>query len=878
MAHSFSPLEIHKRVLANGLTVLVSPNARIPRVDIQMWYGVGSKDEVDGQRGMAHLLEHMLFKGTKLLSESDINLVTHKLAGESNAFTTHDYTCYTYRLPSSAWFHALPLLAECMVSARLDKEMLASELRAVVEELRMYRDDYQNTLIETMMEAIFIKHPYHYPIIGTKEDLCAITSEALRAFYKQHYHPGNATLLVAGDVEVDDVVRRAEEIFGSIPAVPGYKRGAFTCVTDLVQKNVTLYRPTKMPWVLFAYTIPGFSAAQNHIFDIAALILANGRSSRLYQRLVNEKRLAFDLDCSVYDFHDQGLFVITLYPISQDVLGQIEEIINEEIQLLMSKPLKKWEFDSARKRTLMDYATLLESSEKQAILIGSSFMATGDEQFINSYFKKSQRVTAKEIQNFFATFCQANRRHKGYLSPTSKEDLKVFKTLQDQDNAVEQRVLAKSSRNTLVEGGKFVHTITVPEEKSFTFPTPKEACLKNGIELLYYHNAHVPQVTVVLNFKATAGHNPEGKEGAFAFLLRTMTDATKKHKAYELSKMLELNGITLIPFTDGIGIKCLNTDLEMAMDIFRQVILEPAFSKESIEKVRGFVLNELEEYWDTPSDFIDQVAKEHVYKKHPYSKYPWGNKKSVTSLTAADLKECYKRLISPKDAQMVIVGDLAGCKIVELVDKTLKRWDGAVVPELSYPNLTVPTKKLVVKKMHRDQVVLAFVAPSISRLDKRYYQAAILDTVITGGGQSVASSRLFALREQTGLFYGVGGSLLYQAKEKQGLVLIKTIVSPDKIKKAQELIFQALEDVKKNGITPDEFLMAKKHLLSSTVELFESNMQMALTFLFLKKYKLNFKLFDKLSEELSILKLDEIQQLASELCDTTRMAVIRIGK
>lgn len=878
MAHSFRPLEIHKQILKNGLTVLVRPNNRVPRVDIQMWYGVGSKDETDGQRGMAHLLEHMLFKGTTLLSETDINVITHKLGGDSNAFTTHDYTCYTYRLPSASWFQALPLLAECMVNARLDEQMLASELRTVVEELRMYRDDYQNCLIEHMMETVFIEHPYHYPIIGTKQDLCGISGEHLRAFYKQHYHPGNAVLLVAGDVDVDDVFSRAQEEFGHIEPVKHYKRATFTCGSDLVQQAATLYRPTKTPWCAYAYKIPGFSAAQNHVFDIAALILANGRSSRLYQRLVNESRLAFDVECSVYDFHDQGLFIITLYPTSPKVLDQIEAIIKEEIALLAAKPLKKWEFQSAQKRTLMDYATLLESNEKQAMLIGSSFMATGDEQFINTYFTKSEKVSLKDIQSFFSAFCSPQQQHKGYLLPLLKGGLAQFKALQEEDNALEQRVLTRAVRTTPVEEGKFVESILVPEEKAFSYPAPEQLRLDNGLDLMWYHNAHVPQVTIILNLKAFAGYDPKGKDGVLAFLLRTMTDATKKHDAYALSKMLELHGISLIPFTDGIGIRCLSSDIDRAMALLKELLLQPSFAKSSVEKVRGFILNELDEYWDTPIDFIDQIAKDIMYKNHPYSKYPWGTKESITALTVRDLKACYKQFISPHDAQMVIVGDLKGINIPDIVAKTFKQWQGQEVPDLLYPEITQPRIKTLTRKMNRDQVALAFILPSIARLDERYYAAAILDTVVTGGGQGVASSRLFALREKTGLFYGIGGSLLHQAKEKQGIVLIKTIVSPDNVEKAKKLILQTLENVKKNGITQDEFDMARRHILSSTVELFENNMQVALTFLFLKKYKLKFNLFDKLSENLSIMKLDEIQAIAQQLCATKNMIVIRIGK
>ncbi len=138
---SFHPkFKVYKKILANGLTILVKPTNHIPRVETHLWYNVGSKDENYNERGMAHLLEHMLFKGTKNLSESDINAICQKLTADANAFTSQDYTCYTFRFPSNVWKIGLELLAECMQNATLKPQMLASEVKTVIEELRMYRE------------------------------------------------------------------------------------------------------------------------------------------------------------------------------------------------------------------------------------------------------------------------------------------------------------------------------------------------------------------------------------------------------------------------------------------------------------------------------------------------------------------------------------------------------------------------------------------------------------------------------------------------------------------------------------------------------------------------------------------------------------------
>ena len=176
---------VHKSVLSNGMTVLTRVVRTIPKVSLQIWYNVGSKNERAGEKGIAHLIEHMIFKGTEeMLSESDINDVTHMLSGSCNAFTSYDYTGYLFNMPTQHWKDMLPIMADCMENARFDKEMLASEMKAVIQELKMYKDHYVRSMIEELVSIVFSHHPYSYPIIGFKQDLWNAKSECSCYFIK----------------------------------------------------------------------------------------------------------------------------------------------------------------------------------------------------------------------------------------------------------------------------------------------------------------------------------------------------------------------------------------------------------------------------------------------------------------------------------------------------------------------------------------------------------------------------------------------------------------------------------------------------------------------------------------------------------------------
>jgi len=869
---------VSKKRLHNGLTILAKKNSVIPRVEVQLWYNVGSKHEESGEKGLAHLIEHMMFKGTKKLSESDINLITHKLGGQANAFTTQDYTSFTFTLPSNAWHEALPILAECMQHATFNAQMLASEVKAVIEELRMYRDDHQNSVLEKMIAAIFPEHPYHYPIIGSKHDLCNLDRDALMAFYKKHYHPNNATLVIVGDIDIDNVFELAEKYFGNIPAAENYTQPVFYFDDDIESKSVTLYRQTSSPWSCYMYKIPGILVGKNHIFNIASLILASGKSSRLYKKLVEDEELAIDVDSFIFDFFERGLFGIAVYPKDLESIPVIEKIIEQELVRLATEPIEDWEFSAAKKRVHVDYTTLLEDSEKQAETIGASFLATNDENFIETYLHSIEAITKEELQAFFLEYTSPSVQHKGYLLVMNDQDKKRLEILQKETDQLERVILAKHIRTEPIEPGKWANTINTPALINFTSPKPESFTLDNGLDVIYYNNPAVGQISGVLSFKANYFYEEPEYSGVLNFLLRLLTDQTAQYSSEVLNKILEINGLYISPSTDHITLKCLTEDLKKSLEMLFEMLTNPKFDKKTIEKLRMHSLSELDDFWDTPLEFADQLAKDLIYKSHPYSKNSLGTRDGIKNITPKVLQEYYQKFISPQEAILVLTGDLNGYNIKALVQEIFRSWHGPSIPDLVLPALQAPEKaEIIVHQITRDQIVLGFTALSIARTDPDYLSVALLDIILTGGSHGGSSSRLFALRELEGLFYAIGGSLLHNAREAQGMVLIKTIVSADKAEQAQNLILKTIENFGNCGITDEEFSMAKNLLLVSSADLFDSNTQMAYTFLFLKKFKLSFDLFDKQGVILSILKIDKLNELAKRLCAQQQISIIKVG-
>jgi zinc protease len=820
----------------------------------------------------------MTFKGTKKLSETDINLISYKLTGYVNAFTSPDATCYIFRLPSHVWHYSLEILSDCMNNVSFRPYTLASEIKAIVEEFHLYRDDYQTYLIEQIVRSIWPEHPYNSPIIGSLSSIGNTTRETILNFYKKHYNPKNSTLVIVGDVKLNKALKLAQKNFEHIKAPQEYIKQKYLFTPEVMTQKITLYRNITTPWSCFVYQLPGSQEGKNYLYDITGLILANNRSSRLYTKLVHTHQLAIDIDCSINDFFDATLFIISVYPKDLSCLPQIEKIINEELEKFTKDPIENWEFESAKKRVYFDYSVLCDNISKQALLIGNYFLATRDQNFIEKYKEEISTLKSTELQKFFAQYFIQSKQHQGHLVPASSQEIEILKTQINIQANEEQKLLKKYKRVRAIDKPMLSKKISIATAPKFKYPKPKTFKYNNGLELIYYNNKTSNTITILLAFKVDPLYDPDDKNGLLSFLLRVLTEETSKYTVEEFSKLCETNGVYISSSNEIISVSCTPKELEKSLEILAQIVTSPAFNTDTIEKIRARILNEISEFWDTPIEFIDQKIREALYEGHPYSKNPLGTLASVTNITQEDLKNYYSRYITPQGATLVISGNLEHYKITQCVKKYFDIWAGPKVPKLIFPKLKSPKAQEILIPFQKDQVVIALAAHTINRFHKDYLALALIDIVLTGGAAQSSNSRLFEIREKTGLFYNIGGSLVYGAREEPGLMYIKTLVTPDKVKKAKKLIIDALEKIKNQGLTQEEFLLAKNLFISSSIELFESNSNIAYAFLFLKKFNLGFNLFDKQGELLSIISRKNVNKVSQKYCNINKLVIINVGR
>ncbi len=880
---------IHK-TLDNGLNVIINPDKTVPKVSVQLWYDVGSKDERDGQKGLAHLLEHMIFKGTKKLSESDINMITQKLSGYTNAFTSYDYTGYLFDFPANHWNAALAMLSDCMSNCTFPEDMLQSELKAVIQELKMYKDNYVSSLIETMTSSVFPDHPYHHPIIGYKQDLWNITRKGLVDFYNTHYKPNNATLVVVGDVDPEKAFADIEKYFGAIPAGNTTEKTEHYAQQDIGRTSTTLYRDIQRPLLMYAWRVPGISKNSEFILNVFAHIMGQSANARLYRLLVDELQLATDVSMFLDDLFEHGLLFLHVDPADEDSIDEIEKHVRNVIDQLRNE-VSDDEITRAIKQVHMGHLVQGETLQERAYMIGKGFLATGNPNYVNDFIQTDEHVVMQQIKELITDCLRVTTMHKGLIAPLPQSEKKHWLAVQEESDKTDAIILSRKVRETEIEPGKLVHQIDIKKMAPFTVPQHEMVELENGLKVLYSptgaqradaqradaQRAGAQKVELVLDFEPQFYHDPQHQQGLCNFAFALLEEGTKKFNKSSLMQELAHRGMHLDVRAGVIAITLLKEDLSFALKLLNQLVQHALFEVDAVEKVRAQIVSEIDDFWDEPNSFIKQIAREHVYENHPYSKQFLGTKDSIGAITRDDLVNYYEQFITPNNARLAIVGTFNERELKKQLNDALSDWQSATSCSIDWPYLIVPKQKEIIHPITRDQVVLAFTGLSVDRKHEMYDQLLVFDQIFAGGVTGSMSSHLFQLREQTGLFYTIGGSLVFGADEQPGMFFIKTIVSQDRLGEAEKVIKQTMQSSAQQ-VDEQEFRAAKDALSHALVDQFATQRGIAQSFLAIERLGMPKDYYAQRINMIEQVQQQEMLKAVQKIMNIDNISTIKVGR
>src|SRR6266545_2163023 len=418
-AAAAQPSPVTEATLDNGLRVLVLEDHRNSIATVQTWYRVGARNEVPGETGLAHFLEHMMFKGTPTHGKGQFALLVEQNGGQDNAFTSHDETSYYANIAADRVDLVLGLEADRMRQLLLDPKEIESERQVVMEERRTRtEDDPDGFLSEEFLAAAYKAHPYGWPVIGWMDDIQRINPKELRAFYDRYYQPNNALLVVAGDVDTRRVIARAREAFGRIP------RGAAPPTMDaveppqLAERRVLVYKAdARAPIVYIGFHVPNYSSKDAPALELLSTILQEGRASRLYRSLVYERRLALSIGGDyTYLSQDPNLFWFSGTPLPGQTYETLERAIMAEIERVKNEPVPDEELERAKNQIEAAFVWRQDSVYSRASSV-ARFELTGSWRNSESFVPLIRQVTAADLQRAARAYFQTDRRTVAVLLP-----------------------------------------------------------------------------------------------------------------------------------------------------------------------------------------------------------------------------------------------------------------------------------------------------------------------------------------------------------------------------------------------------------------------------------------------------------------------------
>jgi len=413
---------VQEFVLDNGLKILLAEDHKSPSVTFQIWYRVGGRNEKDGKSGLAHFLEHMMFKGTPTTGPEEYSRIIAKNGGRSNAFTSNDMTVYFATMSREKIGIEIDLEADRMANALLGETYFEPEKKVIQEERRLRTEDNPAAALSEVASAVaFVIHPYRRPVVGWMEDIQNLTRQDLADFYKLYYAPNNAVIVIVGDFSTAEILPKVKAGFEKIP------RGAPSPVVDVVEleqrgeRRVTLKKEAELASLLMFYHAPNLKSTDNFALDLLAVVLAGGRSSRLHHELVYQKRLVrgVDADYSSVSVDPMGFSISAqLLPGVQPAM--VESEIDGMLVKVKAELISERELQKAKNQIEAAFVFAQDSIFGQAMKIGYYEIAGGWRQ-MDGYLDGIRKVTREDIRRVARQYLNADRRTLGTLIPTKEK-------------------------------------------------------------------------------------------------------------------------------------------------------------------------------------------------------------------------------------------------------------------------------------------------------------------------------------------------------------------------------------------------------------------------------------------------------------------------
>jgi zinc protease len=799
--------------LDNGLRVLIYPDHSKPTVLVNITYLVGSRLEGYGETGMAHLLEHMMFKGTP--SHPDVWKLLQDHGANFNGTTWWDRTNYFEELPASAenLDFALALEADRMVNSKIAASDLAKEFSVVRNEFEKTENQPDIVLEDEVLAAAYRWHNYGKSTIGSRSDIERVPVENLRAFYKRYYQPDNAILIIAGKFDEKHALDLVAKYFGAIPRPT--RKLAPTWTVEPVQdgeRQVTVRRNGDVAIVELAYHGVAGADPDKVAEDAIVDILTNKPSGRLYKALV-EKGIASEVSGVAYPMAEPGVMLFTAKAAKNSSAKEIRDIMTGIIESLGSSTITKEEIDRWRAGFFREFDLIMTETAKAGVVL-SEFAAMGDWRLLFLTRDRVKTTTAADIVRVAKAYLKPSNRTLGLFQPTKEPDRAPLPPVPDVAAMLKDYKGAPPSQ----AGEAFVATVDNIEKR-----TTREK-LPGGLELaLLPKKTKGGEVRLAMTVRFGSQADLKGKVAAADMLPQMLLRGTRKLSFEQLKDKLDLLKAE-VTFGHGHGspstvnvaqvhVKTVRENLPAVIELLGEMLREPAFAKKDFESLRAEMLAKMEEQLSDPIANASVALMQHLLPFPPDDvRYTPTVKEAIERLrkvSATELASLHRRLWGASSAQLSVVGDFDPAEVKADLTKAIATWK-APKPYQRIP-LPFHATKPADDTINTPDKEMAFVAAGqafAARDDDPAYPALTLFNYMLGGSPT---SRLFLrLRQKEGISYGAFSQMLAHPIDKSGFFFAGAIAAPANMDKAMTGLLAEIDGMVKSGVTEKELAEAKK--------------------------------------------------------------------
>lgn len=848
---------LKKYQLKNGMKVVLVESHKSPVLSIQMWVKTGSADEKKGEEGISHFIEHLVFKGTRRFKVGEIAATVEGAGGELNAYTSFDQTVFYVTISKEFQKAGLEVISEMMGFPSFDEKEINNEREVVIEEIKRSNDSPHRQASKLLFSTMYKKHPYGIPVIGYAENISTVSRDTLVNYYHGRYNPQNMTLIIAGDFNSPDMRKQIDEYFGpfsknKLRVVKRAKNAALKTGAVVVEKA-----PFAETIVHMAVPIPKASHRDVAALEVFALILGQGESSRLNQRLRMNEHLVNYAGSSVFVARDPGFLAISLSLNEKDLVPALKAL-EEELLKAVSEPPTEQEVKKAMTNLASEQFYHQETVDGLARNYGHYQDLFGNPEYFAKFLKQVESLSGNEIMKAGRKYLDLGNISMVVMTPENKETVEPLMRGWVKDFRKKLKTAkpkAAKAKKTRAKKVSFVF------KKSKTAQTGVEKWeLENGITVITRPNMDTPVISV--RCAALGGSRLETREtqGATELLSRVWTAGAGSYSELDINQKCDEMAASLSAFggrnSEGLTMSCLRPFLGDMMELMCLTLTDPMFESAAVAREVKSMQEHVKLRQDNPSQLCILEFMKSMFGSHPYGRDPYGDPAGIGRLNQTSVRHIYRQktglaivasgAFDSKELHKMIQDKLGGLKPGPL---------GVKHVPLQYPERDV--RQYLKSEKQQSHIVVGY--PGLDLKSPERFTLQVLQSILAGQG-----GRLFVeLRDKASLAYSV--TPLRMEGIDGGYFGAYIGCSPEKAETAIKMMDVEFKKLATTKVPAEELARAQRYLIGKHDIELQRNSNITSALLFDHIYGIDYMETFRFAERVRAVSADSIRALADKL-------------